>query len=116
MSKATPIRASFGSKNMGVFHAENYNMFEADDLSRYADFRNLANDASNGIKIEMMREYTRKTTVREGAGEDQMLTTSEEIVLVVHYWANPPKRDKGDNDEELTEARREWSSEQKALG
>jgi len=114
MASATPIRASFGNSDHGVFHAEKFSMFEDEDLERYADLRNRANDASNGIKIEMMREYSRKTTTREGSGQDQVVTTSEEIVLVVHYWAKEPQRTKGDSDEELQEAKKDWSGERSA--
>lgn len=111
MSKATPLRASFGSGNQGVFNIKKFNMFDDEDLARYAELRNQSNETANGIKIEMMREYSRKTTVREGTGEDQSLTTSEEIVLVVHYWAKKPERILSDNKEDLVEAKREWSAE-----
>jgi hypothetical protein len=114
MAKVTQVKASFGNRNLGTFHAEKFSMFEEVDLERYAELRNRANDASNGIKIEMMREYSRKTTVREGQGEDQIVTTSEEVILVVQYWENKPERKEGDSDEELTEAKRDWSTERKA--
>ena len=114
MAKVTQVKAPFGSRNLGTFHAEKFSMFEDDDLERYAALRNRANDAANGIKIEMMREYSRKTTVREGQGEDQIVTTSEEIILVVQYWENKPKRKQGDSDEELTEAKKDWSAEREA--
>lgn len=112
-AKATPMRASFGNQNLGDFHAEKFSMFEDDDLEKYSELRNRANDASNGIKIEMMREYSRKTTTVEGAGEGQVTISSEEIVLVVQYWEKAPKRLKGDNDE-LAEAKKDWSTERSA--
>lgn len=110
MAKVTPLKAGFGPKNHGHFRIEKFSMLEEDELDNYAALRNRANDASEGVKIEMMREYSRKTTTREGAGADQVSTTTEEIILVVHYWENPPKRTKGDSDEELTEAKKDWSS------
>ena len=114
-AKATALKAGFGPRNLGDFHIEKFSMFEDDDLERYADLRNRANDASKGIKIEMMREYSRKTTHREGQGNDQNVTTTEEIILVVHYWEKTPKRIKGDSDDEVKEASKEWSGE-RSLG
>jgi len=113
-AKATPLRAAFGPQNHGQFRVQKFSMFEEDDLERYAEFRNRANQAANGIKMELMREYSRKTTVVEGSGEEQVRTTSEEIVLVVQYWEKTPERQKGDNDEELTEAKKDWSTERSA--
>jgi hypothetical protein len=114
MGKATPLKAPFGAKNHGKFHIEKFNMFHEDDLEKYAELRNRANDTANGIKIEMMREYTRRTTTVDGQGETQVTTSSEEIILVVQYWEKAPKRAKGDNDEELKEATKEWSTERSA--
>ena len=104
MAGATPLKAPFGKKNHGTFRVEKFSMFEEDDLERYAELRNRANDASSGIVIEMMREYSRKTTDREGQGNDQRVTTTEEIILVVQYWEKTPRRKKGDNDAEIKEA------------
>lgn len=111
MAKATPLRASFGNGTNGVFHSEKFNIFCDEDLKQYAQLRNRVNDTTNGIKIETMREYTRKTSVKEGSGEDQSLTTSEEVILVVHYWAKKPERILSDNNKDLVEAKREWSAE-----
>lgn len=108
---ARPLKAGVGARDLGTFRAEKFSLFESDDLERYAELRNKANDASSGIKIETMREYSRKTTCREGSGNDQTVTTSEEIILLVQYWENPPKRNKGDSDEEIKEARRDWSNQ-----
>jgi hypothetical protein len=115
MAKVTAVKAGFGPRNHGTFRIEKFSMFEEDDLERYAELRNRANDASQGVKIEMMREYSRKTTTREGAGNDQVVTTTEEVILVVHYWEKTPERTKGDSDEEVTEAKQDWSSE-RSLG
>lgn len=113
-AKATPLRVPLGSQNLGDFHAKKFSMFEEDDLEKYAEFRNRANDASNGIKIEMMREFSRKTTSVEGSGENQTTISSEEVILVVQYWEKAPERIKGDNDDEVTEAKKEWSTERSA--
>lgn len=101
MAGATPLRLGFGNKNHGTFKVEKFNLFDDIDLGRYAELRNRANDASTGVVIESMREHTRKTTEREGQGNDQRITTSEEVVLVIEYWEKTPKRKKGDNDVEI---------------
>jgi hypothetical protein len=111
MAKVTPLKAGFGPRNLGTFKIEKFSMFEEDELEKYADLRNRANDASQGVKIEMMREYERKVTTREGAGNDLVVTTTEEIILVVHYWEKTPKRNKGDSNDELQEAKKDWSDE-----
>lgn len=115
MAKATPLKAGFGPKDLGDFKVEKFNMFEENDLELYADLRNRANDRSNGIKIELMREYSRKTTVREGSGQDQCVTTTEEIILVVHYWQKKPKREKGDTDEKVSATKEDWAGD-RAIG
>ena len=107
MAQATPLKVPYGTADYGTFHAEKFNMFEPEELLLYADLRNRANDASSGIKIEMMREYTRKETTRDGDSS----TTTEEIILVVQYWEKTPKRNKGDNDAEVKEASKDWSNE-----
>ena len=109
MAKVTEMKAGFGPKNLGMFQIKKFSMFEEDDLERYAELRNRANDASQGVKIEMMREYTRKFSTVDGSGENQIVTTSEEIILVVHYWEKKPKRTKGDSDDELKEAETDWA-------
>jgi hypothetical protein len=111
MGKATPLKAGFGPHNHGDFKIEKFSMFDDEDLAKYAVLRNRSNDASQGVKIEMMREYERKTTTREGAGADQTSTTLEEIILVVHYWEKKTKVKKGDNNDEVKEASKDWSNE-----
>ena len=104
MAKVTQVKAGFGPRNHGVFRVEKFSMFEDDDLIRYAELRNRANDASTGVKIEMMREYSRKTTHKEGGGNDQVIVTTEEVILVVQYWENSPKSVKGEKDEGIQNA------------
>ena len=103
MAGATPIKASFGPNNLGTFRAKKFNLFEEDELDAYSELRNRANNASAGVKIEMMREYARKTTTHEGEGATSVTTTTEEIFLLVQYWEKPPKRKKGASDEENKE-------------
>ena len=101
MAKVTPLRAGNSGKDFGEFKIEKFSMFDTEELEQYAELRNRASDQSNGIKIELMREYSRKTTTVEGSGESQVVTTTEEIILVVHYWEKPAARKKGDTDEDL---------------
>jgi hypothetical protein len=107
LAQATPLKVPYGTEDYGTFKAEKFNMFDTEELAVYSELRNRANDASSGIKIEMMREYTRKETTRDGDSS----TTTEEIILVVQYWEKTPKRNKGDSDEEVKEASKDWSSE-----
>lgn len=114
MAKATPVRVGFGTKDLGKFCIEKFNLFDDDQLLLLAEFRNRANERTNGIKIELMREYSRKTTTREGSGDDQVVTTTEEIYLVVHYWQKPPKRDKGDTNEKVSTSKDDWVGDRAA--
>lgn len=111
-AKATPVPFNTGTKNHGDFRCKKFNIFNDVDMQEYADLRTRANDASAGIQIEQIREYSRKETIREGAGESLSVTTIEDIYLVVHYWEKKPKRTKGDSDEEV-EPKKVWSSERK---
>jgi hypothetical protein len=104
-AKVTEVKVATGSKNLGEFVVEKFNMFDDDDMKKYGELRTNANDASRGINIEQVREYTRKTTTREGEGPDCVVTTTEEIFLVVHYWTKNPIANKGDSDEDAKESR-----------
>ena len=110
-AKVTDVKVAGTNRNLGEFKVQRFNMFDNDDMTEYATLRTDANDASRGINIEQIREYTRKTTTRDGEGPDCVVTTVEEIFLVVHYWIRKPIVDKGDSDEDAKEARREWSKE-----
>jgi hypothetical protein len=105
MAKVAPLRAGLPGKPQGVFKVEKFSMFEAEGLEAYANLRNRAADATSGIKIELMREYSRKTTETSGEGDSQVFTTTEEVILVVHYWEKPVVRKKGDSDDEVADAR-----------
>jgi len=110
-AKASEVKVATSNRNLGDFKVSRYNMFDEDDMGEYATLRTEANDASCGINIEQIREYTRKTTVREGEGTETVVTTTEEIFLVVHYWIKKPITNKGDSDADVKEARRGWSNE-----
>jgi len=113
-AKASEVKVGGSNRNLGEFKVDRFNMFDDEDMARYAQFRTDANDASAGISIEQIREYTRKTTTREGEGESSVATTVEEIFLIAHYWTRNPIENKGDSDEDVKEARREWSRERTA--
>jgi hypothetical protein len=113
-AKASELKVAGGSKNLGDFCVDRFNMFDSEDMKEYARLRTDANDASKGIAIEQIREYSRKTTTREGEGPEAVVTSVEEIFLVVHYWKRKPILDKDDSDEDAKETRREWSAERAA--
>ncbi len=96
-----------GGRNLGTFYCEEFNLFEKKDRQRYADLRNRINDLSEGIKVDMVKEYSRKTVVTDTMeGGTSQTTTTEEIILLVHYWAKAPQRTRGDSDEDDEEERR----------
>jgi len=91
MAKVSAVRVGFGRADRGEFRCKHFNLFDEEQSNLYAELITQANDASSGITIEHIREYSRKTTVREGDGQEQIVTTTEEIVLVVQYWYKPKK-------------------------
>jgi len=101
MAKVSEVKIGGGSAHLGTFHCKTFNLFEQESMDEYADLRTRANNAASGIKIEQIREYSRKTVIREG-GDDGIVTTTEDIFLVVHYWERKPKRTKGDMEDEVT--------------
>jgi len=113
-AKASEVKIGSSGRNLGDFKVGTFNIFDKDDMKEYTALRTDANDVSRGISIEQIREYTRKSTSREGEGPDCIVTTTEEIFLVVHYWVRKPIADKGDSDADVKEARRDWSKERVA--
>ena len=95
MAKVTKLKAGLGRVDRGTFKCVKFELFDETGADSYADLMTRANDASSGITIEHIREYSRKSTVREGSGQDQVVTTKEEIVLVVQYWQKDKKKKKG---------------------
>lgn len=106
-AKATELKVTSTSRNLGEFHVERFNMFNDEDMLRYAALRTTANDASTGVRIEQIREYTRKSTTHEGEGETSSSTTVEEIFLLVHYWIRKPTTSKSNSNADSKEARHE---------
>ena len=109
MGKATSVPFGGNARNLGEFRSEKFNIFEEEEMAKYSDLRTKANDASTGITIEQIREYSRKTTTNEGSGESVISTSSEDIYLLVQYWTKKPKRNSGDSDEETKKAKKTWS-------
>ena len=99
MGKVTELKVATPGRNQGTFKVRNFNMFKGDDLEAYAELRNKANDASSGVRIEMMREYTRKQSETAEGAEGPITRSWEDIILVVQYWEKDPKRvSTGEND------------------
>ena len=113
MPKVTELRTGTARKDLGEFRIKKFNLFDDKDMGGYAALRSKSNDASSGIKIELIKEYSRKTTVKEGDGEDLVVVTTEDIYLVVHYWFKEPKGSKGEKDD-FEDAQKTWSDEKVA--
>lgn len=113
-AKAKELKFSQGNKNFGDFKVEKFNLFEPQEMTEYADLRTRANDASKGIHIENIREYTRKVVTSEGEGTDRVSTSTEDIYILVQYWEKPPKKETGDSDNDKQEAKKDWSIERTA--
>lgn len=106
MAKVTAVSAGGGHRNKGTFHVESFNLFEEDGCTKYAELRTRAADKTNGIEIEQAREYSRKTVTIQGEGDSHSTVTTEEIILVVHYWEKPiAARPKGESHEEAGDAK-----------
>lgn len=101
MSKVTEVKFGSPSANLGVLRVEKFNLFEQDQLDDYADLRTRANDSSSGIRIEQIREYTKKIVTREGDGEAAIVTTTEDVYIVVQYWEKETKSEKEETDENV---------------
>jgi hypothetical protein len=100
-AKVTELKVGTGGRPLGVFKCEEFNMFEEGGRQRYAEFRNRSNDNAAGIKIELMREYSRKTVIVETMeGGNTATTTTEEIILLVHYWEKTPTRMRGESHDD----------------
>lgn len=112
--KATSVSFSSGNKNFGDFRVKKYNIFEPEEMAEFAELRTRANNASSGIVIEQIREYTKEVTEREGSGEEALSTTTKDIYLVVHYWEKKPKKESGESDDKVEEAKKIWSLERSA--
>lgn len=106
MARVSEVKVGLGAKNRGKFHVKKFNLFHTEDMEKYAELRTKSNDASNGITIEQIREYSRKTTIRDHDGEDSSVTTIEDVYLVVQYWEKKPQGKRGSADDELAEKRK----------
>lgn len=108
MAKATELKfGGVGGRNLGEFFCEEFNLFDEGDRKLYAKLRNDMNDNAEGIKVDLVKEYSRKTVVVETMeGGTTVSTTTEEIILLVHYWAKPPTRKRGESSDEDEEERR----------
>lgn len=99
MAKVSEVKFGNPAADLGDFRCDRFNLFEPDDMDRYGELRTRANNASSGIEIEQIREYSRKTVIKEG-GPDGIVTTQEDVFLVVHYWERPLKKIKGESDDD----------------
>jgi hypothetical protein len=113
-AKATELKFAGGKKNHGEFKIDKFNIFEPEEMMEYASLRTKANDASKGIMIENIREYSRKVVTSEGDGADRTMISTEDVYLLVQYWEKVPKKESGDSENEKQEAKKDWSIERTA--
>ena len=107
MSRVSEVKWGIGKRELGDFKVKRFNLFKDEDADGYAHLRTLARDSSNGITIETIREYSRKTVIRSRDNDgDETVTTIEDVYLVVHYWEREPKRLAGESDDEYEEKRK----------
>lgn len=111
MAKVSDLKVGPPGKDFGSFRVETFNLFESEDADRYAELRTRAQDASSGVRIEHIQQFSRKSSTAHGDGEDRVVTTTEELFIVVQYWERQLTRDKGDTDDDIKNARKEWSVE-----
>ena len=115
--KAVPFGGD--KKDRGKFNIRGFNLFVKEDVTEYEDLRTKATDNASGIVIDNVREFTRKVTTREGQGEDQIVTTTEELFIFVQWWKKAMKPpEPGDDDEKPNpkseDGKPDWSAERKA--
>lgn len=116
MATVSELKTGTGGQDFGSFRVETFNLFDREDAENYAHLRTRANDASSGVQIENIQQFSRKNSTSQGEGEDRVVITTEELFIVVQYWEKTPTRDKGDTEDEVVEARLEWSKEREASG
>lgn len=109
-AKVTQVKAGLGAKDRGEFRVRKFNLFEEADADEYARLRTDAANAAKGITVEQIREYTRKTVIRDSDpdGHDSV-TTVEEIFLVVQYWEKKRRTKQEDADDD-SKGQRKMSS------
>lgn len=99
MAKVSEVKFGNSAASLGEFKCEKFNLFEPEEMELYGELRTRANNASSGIQIEQIREYSRKTVIKEG-GPEGIVTTQEDVYLVVHYWERQPKKTKGESNDD----------------
>lgn len=110
MARVSEVRWSPGKKDWGDFRVQRFNLFSDEGTEAYAELRTRASDSSNGIVIESIKEYSRKTVLRsrDEDTKEGTTTTVEEIFMVVHYWEKTPTRTRGTSNDDI-EATREFA-------
>jgi len=114
MAKVSEVKVTGGTSDLGVFHAKLFNVFNPDELGEYEDLRGKARDASSGVKIDHIKELTRKRVVVDREGDNERTETTEDLYIMVQWWEKRVERDKGDSNAEINRTTRDWSLERPA--
>lgn len=110
MGSVSEVKTSAPGEAKGKFCMGVFNIFKEEDRAEYEDIRTKNNDASSGVKIESIREFTYKSshTHKDDDG-GQTTIVNEELHLVVQYWDNRPEKDQKGTPDEAQEAVSSWS-------
>lgn len=116
MAKISEVKVGPSGRDHGSFRVQTFNLFDQDDADNYAELRTRAQNASSGVQIDNIQQFSRKNSTSQGEGEDRVVITTEELYIVVQYWEKDLTRDKGDTDNDINNARKEWSMEREVGG
>lgn len=105
MATVTSVTAGNARANLGTFKVGVFNLLIEDDRAKYEELRTKGNSKVDGVKLEKIREFTKKTEVIEGSGLDRMVTKTEDLFVLVEYWQKETKtKENGDGKEDVESA------------
>lgn len=106
MATVTPVPAGNPRANLGQFHVGVFNLLIDTERDEYEALRTKNQSKVEGVKIEKIREFTKRTEVIEGTGEGKMVTKTEDLYVIVEYWQRTSIKTKesGDGKEDVESA------------
>ncbi len=108
-AKVSTVRTSTPGKNLGKFHCRYFNMFDKEDIGAYQGIRQRDNDSSDGLTIDLIREFVRKVRDETRKGEDIEIHEEEFPYVYIEWWEKKSKKKDGDSHEEQKSAKAGWS-------
>ena len=78
---------------LGDHHTKLFNMFREKDIAAYSLVRTRGSRGE--IDIERIHQLSKKVVVKEGEGEDLVVTTTDEMYMMVEWWEKDPSREDG---------------------